>query len=515
MAASVGRNWMAVVARTNGLAIALAVVAGALLLGGGALPARADGEITVGLAEPDDTAFPEVSFVITADRAGRPLSQLAIENVQVTENGQPATVTSVRRAQDSGIPLSVIVTIDTSGSMQGASMNQAKAAANALVQRLASADAAAVIAFSDQARVVEPLTRDRGALQRSITGLVPLGNTALYDAVAESARLASESGNVRRAVVLLSDGREFGGASRITREEAFEKAAQGGAVFYMVGVGSDIDRAFLEEIANRSGGRFFQASGADEVPQIYAALEELLRGQFVVTARSSASPVGATRQLRVEIREPGGQGVAERQYTSKRPAALTSTPVATAAAPAPTVEVPPEAVVEVQEESAGVPLLALGLAAVAVAGLAAFFWRQRSPQVVNDTAPMRVTRRDSFDLPPAVGVLRVTSGPGSGAHFDLAEAPATIGSGEGCVVRLPAAEGVAAEHARLWWRDGKPMLHHIADGYETRVNGRTIDWASLDVGYEVEIGPVALTFEAPSLPADIANESPRALRPGA
>ncbi len=36
-----------------------------------------------------------------------------------------------------------------------------------------------------------------------------------------------------------------------------------------------------------------------------------------------------------------------------------------------------------------------------------------------------------------------------------------------------------------------------------------------DVGYEVEIGSIGLTFEPPSLPADIAKESPRALRPGA
>jgi hypothetical protein len=162
-----------------------------------------------------------------------------------------------------------------------------------------------------------------------------------------------------------------------------------------------------------------------------------------------------------------------------------------------------------------VPLFALGAGALVVVALAAFIWRQRSPRVVNEAPAMTVTRRDRFDLPPAAGVLRITSGPASGARFDLAEAPATIGSSTECVVRLPAGEGVAAEHARLWWRDGKPMLHHIADGYETRVNGRTIDWASLDVGYEVEIGSLVLRFEAPSLPADIAEETPRALRPGA
>jgi VWFA-related protein len=511
----VRRNLPAVRLRGYFLATALAFLVGAFAVWAGPIPAHADGEITVGLAEPDDAAFPELSFVVTADRAGRPLTQLAVENVLVTEGGRPATVTSVRRAQDSGIPLALVVTIDTSGSMQGASMTQAKAAASALVQRLASADSAAVVEFNSQARVVAPLTRDRASLQNVINGLVPIGNTALYDAVAESARIAAQSGSARRAVVLLSDGLEFGGASRLTREQALESAAQGGAVFYMVGVGADIDRAFLEEIANRSGGRFFQASGASEVPQIYAALEELLRGQFVVTARSSAPPEGAVRQLRVEIREAGGQGAVDRQYNSKRPAAATAAPPAPVATAPPTAVAPKLPVAPIEEESGGVPVLPLALGGVVVLGLAAYFWRQRMPTVLNDAPPVRVTRRGSVDLPPAAGVLRITSGAGAGAHFELAEAPATIGSAENCAVRIAAGEGVAAEHARLWWRDGKPMLHHIAEGYETRVNGRTIDWASLDVGYEIEIGPVKLQFDAPSLPVDIQDDPPRALRPGA
>jgi hypothetical protein len=128
---------------------------------------------------------------------------------------------------------------------------------------------------------------------------------------------------------------------------------------------------------------------------------------------------------------------------------------------------------------------------------------------------VRVTRQGSVELPPAAGVLRITSGPAEGAYFELAEVPAAIGSDAGCTVQLAAVEGVAGQHARLWWRDGKPMLHHIADGYETRVNGKTIDWASLDVGYVVEIGPVTMRFEAPALPADVSREEPDAHRAGA
>ncbi|MFN8637965.1 MAG: hypothetical protein U0360_00550 [Dehalococcoidia bacterium] len=80
--------------------------------------AHADGEIAVALAEPDDSQFPDVTVVVTADRDGRPLTSLAAENVTVTEGGQPARVVSVRRAQDSRMSLAVVLTIDTSGSME-------------------------------------------------------------------------------------------------------------------------------------------------------------------------------------------------------------------------------------------------------------------------------------------------------------------------------------------------------------------------------------------------------------
>ena len=54
--------------RAAPLAIALGL--GWALAGGGI--ARADGEISVAVADPDDRAFPELTLVITADRAGRP-----------------------------------------------------------------------------------------------------------------------------------------------------------------------------------------------------------------------------------------------------------------------------------------------------------------------------------------------------------------------------------------------------------------------------------------------------------
>ncbi|MFN8637964.1 MAG: FHA domain-containing protein [Dehalococcoidia bacterium] len=128
-------------------------------------------------------------------------------------------------------------------------------------------------------------------------------------------------------------------------------------------------------------------------------------------------------------------------------------------------------------------------------------------------------------LPQPGGTLQVLSGAASGARFDIEAAPATIGTAPECWVRLPTGDGVAPLHARLWWRDGKPMLHHIAAGYQTRVNGQAVVWASLEPGTEILLGTVALRFTPPaedvaphvdSAVSDLdARHAPEALRPGA
>ena len=92
----------------------------------------------------------------------------------------------------------------------------------------------------------------------------------------------------------------------------------------------------------------------------------------------------------------------------------------------------------------------------------------------------------------AEAAVLITSELYEGRQYRVSEKPATIGTGENCDIRLPAAAGVAEEHARLWWRDGRLMLHHIAPDLVTHVGSREILWTSLEDGDEATIGPYTL-----------------------
>ena len=104
--------------------------------------------------------------------------------------------------------------------------------------------------------------------------------------------------------------------------------------------------------------------------------------------------------------------------------------------------------------------------------------------------------RSAGEMTPGATVV-VTSGQDQGHLFELEEQPATIGSGEACAIRLPAAPGVAAEHARISWKDrqhSRLRLHHLARGQTTTVAGKSVSvgFIVLEDGDEVRIGPHVL-----------------------
>jgi hypothetical protein len=256
------------------------------------------------------------------------------------------------------------------------------------------------------------------------------------------------------------------------------------------------------------------------VPQLYAALEQLLRTQFVVTLRSQAPAAGAARQVDLEIAGAQGQGSRSRAYTSRRPeasaaasapqgpgAVTAATPTAGGEAAAARVEAPEAGLGRTTQAA-----LVAGAGGVIGAGaLAGTGWvlgrqrrRRRRPVQLRSLwrgVSVSATPAAEVEQRPPEAVLRVRAGAAAGSTVPLRPVTSLIGTGEDCAVRLEGGRGIAEQHARLSWRGGRPLIQHLAPGYETRVNGRTVDWAPLDLGYEIAIGPaLVLRYESAQQP---------------
>jgi hypothetical protein len=337
-------------------------------------------------------------------------------------------------------------------------------------------------------------------LNEAIDALEPLGNTALYDAVDAALELASSSELSRRAVVLLTDGQDFGGVSTSARDESL--AAASAVAFYTIGVGSNVDPEYLQSLADQSGGRFYPAVASDQVGDLYSTIEGLLRSQYILTFERGDAVAGEARDLTVTVDVNGQPVEASARYTSAAPAVPAAREATAAPSPAATLEpvtAPP--VGDAATESGGAPQWAiplLGLAVIAAGAGMIILWRWYRGRPRPQTALPRFDERP-IERPVYTPRAR-TSGSlrmGDGDHAISATvgiAPISLGSDATCSLALDAAPGVAPVHARIWTRDGRVMLHHVAEGEPTLVNGQPVEWAVLQDGDRLAIGPHTISF---------------------
>ncbi|HEY8173235.1 MAG TPA: VWA domain-containing protein [Dehalococcoidia bacterium] len=236
-----------------------------------------------------DGAFPNANAIVNVEDTSGGTLQIGTENFAITVDGVAAPVSNAELATSEDAPLDVVFAIDTSGSMQGAPLANAKTAAKSFSNDLGVNDRVAIISFGDDVTLVQDFTTDRAASSAAIDSLVARGNTALYQATTVAAVKAGSSFASRRAVILLSDGADFGGRSIATRDEAVFAATSAAVPFFAIAQGTDLDRAYLQQVAEVSKGRYLEAPKPQDLESLYASIGRLLRSQYVVTFDASGA----------------------------------------------------------------------------------------------------------------------------------------------------------------------------------------------------------------------------------
>jgi VWFA-related protein len=224
-------------------------------------------------------------YTTVLDRQGRPVtSGLAAKDFAVSEDGARQQIVRFERVTD--LPIHAAVALDVSASMAG-SLEKAQAAALQFLQgTVRPKDRAAVITFNDHPALAVKFTRDIKTLAGGLAGLKAERGTALYDSLVFSFYCFNGLKG-RRAILLLSDGKDEG--SRFTFEEALEFARRAGVTVYAVGLGDDVERRKLARISEETGGRAYFPRDAEELPAIYAAIEEELRSQYLIAYQSTST----------------------------------------------------------------------------------------------------------------------------------------------------------------------------------------------------------------------------------
>jgi VWFA-related protein len=249
----------------------------------------------------------EVNVVFTVvDKHGVFVKDLNADDFQVLDdNKPPKQVVNFSRQTD--LPLRVGLLVDASNSIRERFKFEQEAAIEFLTQTIRhNSDQSFVIGFDTTAEVTADFTGDTEELSRGVRLLRPGGGTALYDAVYYACRdklmKVPQSGPVRRAIVLLSDGDD--NQSRVTREEAIEMAQRAEVVIYTISTNAsgfkERGDKVLERMADATGGRAFFPFKIEDVGNAFAEIQDELRSQYSVAYRpASLTPDGKYHSIEI------------------------------------------------------------------------------------------------------------------------------------------------------------------------------------------------------------------------
>ncbi len=153
----------------------------------------------------------------------------------------------------------VVFVLDTSGSMAGAKLEQAKKAMLFCIENLNDGDRFEILRFSTE---VEPLfnklvTADRKNRNRAetfVTGLRPIGGTAIDDALRKALALRPSSSQPFQ-VIFLTDGQPTIGTTDIDQIVInVNKLSEGRTRVFSFGIGTDVNTHLLDRITEATRG---------------------------------------------------------------------------------------------------------------------------------------------------------------------------------------------------------------------------------------------------------------------
>jgi tight adherence protein B len=286
--------------------IAAILAYAALLLPGLVQPAHAAGELVVSDVRVDASVR---SLDLRLSAQGLPSGAgLNAPSVTAQADGRTLPAASVVPAAQTEVePPRVLLLVDTTGSMAGQPMVEAKQAISTFVAQAPVEVPLGVMAYASTARMLVPPTLDRSTVLGAVAGLQAQGQTALYDALGAAVASLGTVGD--RRIVLLSDGED--NLSRTPLEAVLAATAASGVTVDAVGfrTGKSVE-AVLQRIASSGRGRVHAAASSAELSSALAStvhkrataldvrllVPEDLRGvhSLTLTAGTTQGPLSTT-----------------------------------------------------------------------------------------------------------------------------------------------------------------------------------------------------------------------------
>ena len=241
--------------------------------------------------------------VVTVDafahKDRKPIGDLTAQDFIVRDNGVEQVVNSLGTTDSAH----VIIGLDLSGSVDGKTLEQLRAAVRALVGELTPDDRVSLFTFSDRLRLLLRATAAEGGLDATLARFQAGGATPLHDAVVFGSALSVA--DQRPSVFLLfTDGQDT--TSWTSAARALDVLRRTNVVVFPVGAGlptaitaSPLAESFtrqtwmaptlgeglrlLQSLADTTGGEFLRVNKGDQLPATFRGILAQYRQRYLLT----------------------------------------------------------------------------------------------------------------------------------------------------------------------------------------------------------------------------------------
>ncbi len=223
-----------------------------------------------------------------------PVSDIEPDDFSVFEGGREVEIDGVGNHADQ--PLSMVVAVDSSGSMTETFPEVRQAVSLFAKNLMQPGDQAALIRFSSESEVLVSWSSDPEDIERGLFDVLPDGSTSLNDAIIQGL-MDLHNLRGRKALVVLTDGWDNSSFASFADTMWFSRSMRV-PLFIIVlsttdpfkytrgfGLVGLKNRHRLDTLARKSGGRFFFRVTLDRLPSIYAEIADVLRSQYVIWYR--------------------------------------------------------------------------------------------------------------------------------------------------------------------------------------------------------------------------------------
>ncbi|MBX7217454.1 MAG: OmpA family protein [Candidatus Kapabacteria bacterium] len=198
---------------------------------------------------------------------------------------RPITKYTLREATEQDRdPHAVALVMDNSGSMGETRALAAQNGAEQFIRQKRSEDGIALVRYDHHTVVESPVATDQGELLGNLkkNGLEGFGGgTAIANGIAAGIeQVMAAQGFRRRAIVVFTDGQD--NSSTIDKDSVVALAKRNNITICAVDFGEGVNGAYLQDIALRTGGSYYQIYRTSEFQNVFEDIYRRLRNYYIV-----------------------------------------------------------------------------------------------------------------------------------------------------------------------------------------------------------------------------------------